>query len=127
MNQDRQRKIMAQSLYKKPESAYEEIDLGKTTNVPKGCTKAFKNNRYFITIYDKQETSKGEAIRCMVQKIDNTPIINHWSELQKIKNTFFGEEVTAIEYYPKQSELVNTHNIYWLWVFENDILPIPIR
>ena len=33
------------------------------------------------------------------------------------------EETTAVEYYPAQSELIDDHNIYWLWIFPNDVLP----
>lgn len=38
-----------------------------------------------------------------------------WSEKQRIKNELFGEEAQAIEFFPKQSELVDGANMYHLW------------
>jgi hypothetical protein len=65
-------------------------------------------------------------VQVLIQKIDNTPSLNHWSEIQKIKNELFGEETTAVEYYPAQSELIDNHNIYWIWIYPAGILPIPV-
>lgn len=62
----------------------------------------------------------------MIQKHDDTPIQQHWATIQKIKNEIFGEETTAVEYYPAKSNLIDDHNIYWLWIFPDGALPIPI-
>ena len=78
-----------------------------------------------VMVYDKSRVTTGFAIRVMVQKHDDTPIFNHWKEMYKIKNEIFGEETTAIEYYPAKSELIDDHNIYWMWIFEEGVLPIP--
>ena len=123
----RQRRLEAQKLLKKPEGQFEQIDLAMAANKPEWMTRAFKNNRYIVMVNDCAETSKGSAIRAMVQKVDDTPIVNHWSEMQRIKNELFGEESTAVEYYPKESELIDRHNIYWLWIFPEGVLPIPIN
>jgi len=56
------------------------------------------------------------AIRAMVQRHDDKPMPRHWREMQGIKNELFGDEARGIEFYPKVSELVDDHNIYWLWV-----------
>lgn len=68
-------------------------------------------------------TTHGYATRALIQTVDDKPIQNHWSELQKIKNFLFSPETVAIEYYPRQSKLVDEHNIYWLWVFPGDTIP----
>lgn len=126
MNQDRQRRLLAKKEMKKPVSKFEQIDLATASFVPKGMTRSFKNNRYVVMIYDNSKTTHGTAISVLVQKLDNTPILGHWKEMQKIKNEIFGEETTAVEYYPKESELIDDHNIYWMWIFPENILPIPI-
>ena len=118
----RQRKIEAKKLLKLPPGKFKPIDL-KKINHPNFITRAFKNNRYVVMISDNHPTSKGFAIRAMIQNHFDQPIKNHWSEIQKIKNEIFGKETKAIEFYPKDSELVDAHNIYWIWVFPDGTLP----
>lgn len=125
-NQNKERYSKAKELMKQPESTFESIDLTKRDFIPKGMTRAYANNRYVVMVYDSSPTTKGNAIRVMIQKHDNTPIVNHWKEIQMLKNEIFGKETTAIEYFPSESELIDDYNIYWIWIFENDILPIPI-
>lgn len=40
-----------------------------------------------------------------------------WDEMAKIKNLFFGEEITAIQFHPKKSEYINNHpyclHLWW--------------
>lgn len=77
-------------------------------------------------VYENHPVSSGLATCALIQKHDDTPIVRHWSEIQKIKNEIFGEATTAVEYYPAQSELIDDHNIYWIWIFPEGALPIPI-
>lgn len=126
MNGDRNRKQLAKKLYKEAVTPFSPVDLAKASFVPRGMTRAFKNNRYIVMVYDKTPVTTGFAIKAMIQKIDNTPILGHWSEIQKIKNQIFGEETTAIEYYPAKSKLIDDYNIYWIWVFPENVLPIPV-
>ena len=105
----------AKRLLNKPAGKFEVIDLGMT-NHPDWMTRAYKNNRYIVMIDDYAKTKGFDAIKMMVQTHDNTPIQNHWRELQNIKNEIFGEEETAVEFYPPESELVDEANVYWLWV-----------
>lgn len=123
----RQRRLAAEKEFKKPITNFERIDLSEASFIPKGMTRAYRNTRYTVMVYDNCKTDKCVAIRAMVQKHNDTPIVNHWSELQKIKNEIFGAETTAIEYYPAESKLINDHNIYWLWIFDDGILPMPIN
>jgi len=122
----RQRRLAAQKEFRKPVSAFEQIDLSKVSFIPDGMTRAFRNTRFTVMIYDYSPVTTGTAIRVMIQKLDDTPIVNHWSEIMKIKNEIFGEEVTAVEYYPAKSELIDDHNIYWIWIFPDGVLPLPI-
>jgi hypothetical protein len=105
-----------------PEGKFQQVELADRPH-PKWMTRAYANNRYIVMVMDNAETDKGPAIRAMIQTVDDRPIQNHWSELQRIKNEIFGEQVTAIEYFPPQSELVDKHNIYWIWIFLDGVLP----
>ncbi len=122
--QKRDRVKLAKKLYKLAPGKLQPIDLSKEAS-PVWMTRAYKNNRYVVMIDDNAETNKGTAIKAMVQRLDDTPIPNHWSEMQKIKNELFGTEAVGIEYFPKESQLTDDHNIYWLWVFDEEMLPIP--
>lgn len=96
---------------KKTESdKFKPVDLSLRKIIPPCMTRAFENNEYMVMIYDKNETSHGNAIR---------------ADLQEIKNKVFGEEVIAVEYYPKKSELIDDYNIYWLWIYPEGVLPVP--
>jgi hypothetical protein len=126
MSLKRERMKAAQKLLKLPPGKLEPVNLESSAFIPPGMTRAFRNNRYTVMIFDNSPTTKGPAIRAMIQRLDNTPIPFHWRELQKIKNEIFGVESMGVEYYPKESQLQDTHNIYWLWVFPEGILPEPI-
>jgi len=122
----RVRLIAAKKLFKIPKGDCLSIDL-ESVNHPAWMTRAFKNNRYVVMIDDYAETTKGLAIKAMIQRHDGSKIPNHWSELQSIKNELFGDDSIGIEYFPKQTSVVDYHNIYWLWIFKEDVLPIPIN
>lgn len=123
---NRQRRIAAEKELKKEITHFSEIDLSTVSFIPKGMTRAYRNTRYTVMVYDNSPTTKGGAIRVMVQNHTDTQIVMHWDELQKIKNQIFGPEAVAVEYYPAESQLINDHNIYWLWLFPDGSLPIPI-
>jgi len=52
-----------------------------------------------------------------VQHIHNYPIDDFYI-LQEIKNLVLGEEVQAVQVYPRESELVDGSNTYHLWTWE---------
>lgn len=108
-------------------SPMEVIDLSSVPpwERPPGLTRAFRNNRYIVQVHDYAETSVGYAIRAMIQSLSGEPVRN-WEDLQRVKNECFGAETVAIEYYPAQSQLRNTHHIYWLWIYEPGQIPTPI-
>lgn len=125
MNREKQRKLVARKMFKKPITKFEEIDLREIDH-PRDMTRAYHNTRYMVMVFDDTPVTTGTAIKVMVQKHDNTPMIKHWSEMQRIKNEIFGEETVAIEYYPAESQLIDFHNIYWFWIFPDGLLPIPV-
>lgn len=77
MNKDRQRRLEAKKQFKQPVTNFQQIDLGLATFIPKGMTRAFKNTRYVVMVYDNSPVTTGTAIRVMVQKHNDTPILNH--------------------------------------------------
>jgi hypothetical protein len=108
----------AKKLLKKPPGKLEKITLDESS--PHWMTRAYKNNRYVVMINDNATLPLDgfsiPAIKAMVQRHDDRPIPNHWQEMQSIKNQIFGKESAAVEFYPKESKLVDKANIYWMWV-----------
>lgn len=127
MSINKMRKKAAAGILKRPVGEFEKVDLLKSENVPPGMTRAYRNNRFTVMIYDNgQDTSKGKATLCMVQRHDNEVFPNHWAVMQNIKNKIFGEDVVAVEYYPREKHVIDTSNIYWLWIFPEGVLPDPV-
>lgn len=117
------RKSAARKLHKKPKGKLEPVDLNSRPH-PYWMTRAYRNNRCTVMIDDNAKMTGGiVAIKAMVQRHDNTPIPNHWREMQAIKNEIFGDETVAIEFYPPESKLIDCKNIYWLWVFPAGVIP----
>lgn len=50
-------------------------------------------------------------------------VCHSWNLFQEIKNAVAGEDVVAIELYPKKSEVTDTANMYHLWVFKEEFGP----
>lgn len=120
----RERERIANKLIELPPGPLQSVNL-ELRDHPAWMTRAYSNNRYVVMINDNAITSKGPAIRAMIQRHDDQPIPNHWREIQNIKNELFGPETVGIEYYPKESQLIDDHNIYWLWIFGDSVIPIP--
>lgn len=124
----RQRRMAAQRELNMPVSKFKNIDLSTAPSdiIPNGMTRAFRNTRYTVMVYDNKPTSLGSAICALIQRHNDMPITNHWREIQSIKNEIFGYETMAIEYYPAESQLIDRYNIYWIWIYPSGVLPIPI-
>lgn len=118
------RRSAAKELMKLRPGPLTPCDLNVMSKIPPGMTRAFRNNRYTVMIFDNTMTSKGKAIKVLIQQLDDRPIPGHWREIQNIKNEIFGAETVGIEYYPAESNLLDTHNIYWLWIFPDGVLPL---
>ncbi len=51
-----------------------------------------------------------------------------WAEKQQIKDELFGKNRVAIEVYPKEDRMVNSADVYHLWVFDKKFnLPFGIH
>jgi len=71
----------------------------------------FKFNRYYLgELFDK----------VMVRRNDAKPILS-WTDMQRIKNEIFGREVEAIQFFPKESDLVDQANLYWMFIKSTDL------
>ena len=125
MNQNKQRQVVARKLLKSAETPFEQINL-TIRDHPKWMTRCYRNNRYTVMIDDQRPVSTGFAIVAMVQNHLNQPIVRHWSEMQRIKNEIFGNETVSIEYCPPESQLTDLANVYWMWIFPEGVLPMPI-
>lgn len=55
----------------------------------------------------------------VVRREDGTAI-QGWDELQGVKNDVAGPERLAVEFFPRQSELINVANARHLWVLPDD-------
>jgi hypothetical protein len=50
--------------------------------------------------------------------------IHSFNDMQEIKNDLFGENVIAIEVYPRQQDYVNgTANVYHIWTWDGISVP----
>jgi hypothetical protein len=115
MSRIKSQKAQAKKLLKRPPGRFEQIDLSKLEH-PEWMTRAYKNNRYVVMIDDNARLMGASVIKAMIQRHDDKPIPGHWRQLQNIKNELFGTESVAIEVYPRESELIDDANIYWLHI-----------
>ncbi|HBZ80934.1 MAG TPA: hypothetical protein DEP07_11175 [Brevibacillus sp.] len=76
-------------------------------------SQAWSNGKYAVMARDVF-TESGIVKHVCIRNAAGTDI--PWREKQRIKNELFGSEATAIEFFPKESELVDEANMYHLWV-----------
>ena len=87
-----------------------------------GCVPdhVWRNDRYQVWVWEQNRTSQGELGKVTwlsIKRNDRKPIdVNHWRELQRIKNAICGPEREAVQLYPAESRLVDTSNQYHLFV-----------
>lgn len=91
-------------------SEFTEIDLNKSNGVPPKCLCAFQNSQYIVTVYCNDST-----VKLMIQRKDDSVPTNQFSDFQRIKNELLGKGKMAVQYYPPESDLIDEHNIYWLF------------
>jgi hypothetical protein len=84
----------------------------------------YANSIYMVFVDRQTDLAEGELKNKMthlsIKRKDKRPC-NSWSDFQAIKNELVGEEVDAVEVYPKESNLVNTANQYHLWCFPPEL------
>lgn len=87
----------------------------------KNIKKCWQTEVYDI-LYEKVENYE----HLLIQRIDSQPIHNYM-DIQEIKNDLLGEDVVAVEVYPKKEDLKNGANVYHLWTWEGISVPNLMR
>jgi hypothetical protein len=82
----------------------------------------FVQSAKFLIRYHDLGTAWGKSRHLIIARRDGKPI-REWYDLQNIKNILVGPEFEGVEIYPAQSRVVDTGNIYHLWVFLEQQIP----
>ena len=98
------------------EISFSEIQARSGHHMKRLPDRAWKNNHYVVQLYRcERHIWNILCDKIMIRRNDAEPI-REWHVLQEIKNKIYGEEIQAIQVFPKQSELVDVANMYWLFV-----------
>lgn len=121
------RRAVARSLAKHGWEPMRALERGQdgTPPWPSYATRIFRNNRFTAIINDNAETTAGKAARVFIEAHHAGREVL-WGDLQRVKNEIFGRDVLAVQYFPRESELIDAANIYWLYVYPQGVLPEPI-
>jgi hypothetical protein len=92
---------------------------------PTWATRVYQNNRFTAMVDDNSRTTKGKATKVYVSP-HNAGRDVFFKDLQRIKNEIFGPQALAVQYFPREEELVDTVNVYWLFVYPEGVLPEPV-
>lgn len=79
----------------------------------------FQNNKYIVQVFHNHVRNGKNYTKAMIRRSDAAPICD-WSDLFRIKNEIFGDEVEAVQFLPKKSELVDRANLYWFFIERNE-------
>lgn len=109
-------------LQKKPWNEFEDVTHDSRTiellrSMNYHIDKVYRNNKYIVMVHYNEIKNDKKYTRVMSRRSDSQPICN-WHDLFRIKNEIFGEEVEAIQFLPKKSELLDTANLYWFFIEE---------
>ncbi len=100
---------------------WEECDIfSQRMRPPESIRQAFKNNRYLVFTTLVHNDFGGPMTRLMIRRHDESGKVT-WADKQRIKNELCGEETTAIEFYPSETELFDEANIYHLLVLPDTL------
>ncbi len=90
---------------------------------PQGLVAVWKNNIYVVQIFDywlSDSNGSKYGKKLMIRRNDAEPCHN-WNAFQRIKNELCGEDSVAVEVYPRQNNLIDEANMYWLWVYPSSV------
>ena len=73
------------------------------------------DNTYRVLIANMGGGFKGKHMR--IKRLDDLPI-SSFTDMQNLKNQFFGEEVEAIQVFPKVSNYVDLRNTYHIFTWD---------
>lgn len=120
------RKALARSLAKEGWTEFYSVSRGeKGLSWPSWTSRIYKNNRFTVMIADNARTTAGQAMLAYIVP-HNAGRDVFWKDLQRIKNEIFGPEVLGVQYFPKESKLIDEVNVYWLFVYPQGVLPEPL-
>lgn len=94
-----------------------------------GMRAAWVNDHYSVQVFDTT-SHWGDVIHLVVRRVDGWVVTSrrHWADLQRIKNELVGEDRIAVEVYPKAEEVMDSANLYHLWVLPVDmVLPFGLH
>lgn len=79
----------------------------------------FVNNIYTVNVRELKGTDI--TITHLSIKRNDRQAIRDWRHFQQIKNDICGPESCGIEFYPPESQLVDTSNQFHMWVFPSAV------
>ena len=125
---DRFRQKIARKMAENAWQPFEAVDLEKQENPPKGISAAYRNNLYSVQVYPHTTTFGPVELLAIRAHVQTNSHRMTWATKQRIKNEIMGPERTAVEVYPPVSELVDSADMYWLWVIpEGTHLPFKLN
>ena len=86
-----------------------------------GNAEWWQNSRYLvIKNRENRKDGLGWVWHLSFRRLDRQPVgREHFRDFQRIKNALLGEEATAFEVYPAESNLADTSNQYHLWAYDD--------
>ncbi len=84
----------------------------------KGVTRYFEVDGKYQVLYDEI----GGFKHLRVRRLDDKPICN-FMDLQEIKDNLFGEDIIAIQVFPKKEDFLDGSNTYHLWTLKDVDIP----
>ena len=76
------------------------------------------NRKHINPLMEVVGLSVGQVIELGITRRDQSAI-HDWRQLQYIKNDILGEEVEAVELFPRESRLLDSANTFWLYAIPN--------
>ena len=79
----------------------------------------YQNDKYLVAVRATEDFT-----HLSIRRLDRGHA-KDWREFQQIKNELLGEDIEAVELYPKQSRVVDAANQYHLWALpKGEMFPI---
>jgi len=89
-------------------------DLRKYPSLDR-VTAVWKNNMYIVQVFVEADCEWGPIERLLVRRNDGSKV-RDWADLQRIKNEIAGPDRVAVEVFPAVAALVDSADVYHLWV-----------
>ena len=99
-----------------PDRAYGHL---QKTGLTQASGETWVNAVYQVTVQREVETIPGwpsKMIMLAIKRRDKKAV-HDWRELQRVKNEVIGPEYEGMEMFPAESRLLDTSNIYFMFVF----------